>query len=216
MAAIATQCSGYISATVQGPVKDQAIGKVKEEAIDFWPYCSAKQITVEDPGSTAFRTAFTKALVKLKEKYANLEPEFEDDDMTGLLTREERQQGWSFPLTRTMQKKEFGAVVCEQERFLAHLQDGHLNVVREYLNNSKRKHAIDVNLFDRSGLTPLHHAALLNHLDIAQALLEADADPTLRDRENNLTPLAMAQRGSPTVGPSDSVMEALQAFGVRK
>eukprot|EP00408_Alexandrium_pacificum_P026010 CAMPEP_0171204434 /NCGR_PEP_ID=MMETSP0790-20130122/26040_1 /TAXON_ID=2925 /ORGANISM="Alexandrium catenella, Strain OF101" /LENGTH=179 /DNA_ID=CAMNT_0011669937 /DNA_START=44 /DNA_END=579 /DNA_ORIENTATION=- len=179
MAAVAEH-SGYISAFVQGPVRDKgAIAKAAEGAIDLWPYCSATQVTVEDPGSREFRAAFAKALAAVKEKYEYLEPEFDDDDMAGLLSPEERKRGWTFPLTRTQQKKEFGCVVVEQERFLAHLQDGDLDYLSACLADPKRSRALDVNRLDRGGLAPLHRAALLDHAGITKALLDADADPAL-------------------------------------
>uniref|UniRef100_A0A7S4SSQ2 Uncharacterized protein n=1 Tax=Alexandrium monilatum TaxID=311494 RepID=A0A7S4SSQ2_9DINO len=208
--------SGYIGAQAQGPIRDKgAVAKAEDSTIDLWPYCSATLITVEDPGSTEFRKAFNKALAGIREKYEYLESEFDDDDMTGLLSPEERKRGWSYPLTRTQQKKEFGCVVVEQERFVAHLQDGDLRVVQEYLSDARRKRAIDVNHVDRAGLAPLHRAALLDRADLARALLEADADPALRERAGlgGLTPLALAERGA-ELGPSESVAEALRAYGV--
>uniref|UniRef100_A0A7S0ADH0 Uncharacterized protein n=1 Tax=Pyrodinium bahamense TaxID=73915 RepID=A0A7S0ADH0_9DINO len=213
-------CYGYIGATVQGPVWDKdkgSIAPIDEEAIDFWTYCSATPVTVEDPGSTEFRAAYENALAKIKEKYEFLKPEFSDDDMTELLTPEERKRGWSYPLTRTQQKREFGVVVYEQERFLARLRDGDLRAVRECLADPERRRAIDVNHRDRGGLAPLHYAALLDLGEVARTLLDAGADPHLRDEVHGLTPLALAERGAGRgAGPGKEVAAALRTFGVKE
>lgn len=48
---------------------------------------------------------------------------------------------------------------------------------------------INVNMKDKLGWTPLHHACFLSHYDIAQLLLKAKADPNIHENRNRLTPL---------------------------
>merc|ERR1712139_665629 len=113
--------------------------------------------------------------------YSNVAPEFDDDDMNATLSSDEKAKGWHYPLTKTEQLKEFGCVVAEQERFLMRLQDGHADVVKDYLENPKKKAALDLDRLDEWGWAPLHYATTKNHPEIVQALLEAEANPNMRD-----------------------------------
>ena len=54
---------------------------------------------------------------------------------------------------------------------------------------------MDVNAINNiDGLTPLHAAILLNDAKLADFLLQHGADKTIRDRTNNLTPLAFLEQ----------------------
>merc|ERR1712087_60294 len=130
-------------------------------------------------------------LKALRDKYAGLEPEFDDDDMNESLPEEDRKRGWHYPLTKTQQKKEYGCVIAEQQRFLWRLQDGHLDIVEDYLTDPKRKMAIDVNMYDELGWTPLHYAAHRGYSDIVKVLLDGGADPSLRDKVCGMTAMDM-------------------------
>eukprot|EP00406_Dinophysis_acuminata_P004142 CAMPEP_0179232240 /NCGR_PEP_ID=MMETSP0797-20121207/11758_1 /TAXON_ID=47934 /ORGANISM="Dinophysis acuminata, Strain DAEP01" /LENGTH=195 /DNA_ID=CAMNT_0020939355 /DNA_START=77 /DNA_END=664 /DNA_ORIENTATION=- len=179
----------------------------------LFPATTAKE---DDDDGLTFRQRYEKELLAFKQKYVTLEPEFEGDDMNETLTEEDKKRGWKYPLTKTQQKKEFGCVVADQQRFLWRLQDGHLDVVEDYLLDPAKKRAIDVNLYDDYGWTPLHYAAQLNLSDIVKALMDGDADPNLRDKVCGMTALEMAQAGAgDDSGPSDDVIEVLKDFGVR-
>merc|ERR1719378_1758869 len=113
---------------------------------------------------------------------------FEKDDMNeGYLNAQDKSNGWFYPLTKTEQKKEYGFVAAEQQRFLWRLQDGHLDIVEDFLLNPKKKKAIDLNMYDESGWTPLHHACQRNYSEIVRVLLEGKADPNLKDKVCGLT-----------------------------
>eukprot|EP00435_Cladocopium_sp_Y103_P050618 s1194_g15.t1 len=157
-----------------------------------------------------FRKRYERELSKVQDKYKDLEPEFSDDDMNATLEEVDRKRGWQYPLTKTQQKKEFGCVPAEQQRFLWRLQDGHLDIVEDYLGNPKMKKAIDLNRYDDEGLTPLHHAAKLGHADIVKALIEGKADPLLRDKVNGLTALDLAVAGRWDSGPHADAARAIQ------
>eukprot|EP00439_Symbiodinium_sp_Y106_P078884 s1762_g17.t1 len=160
-----------------------------------------------------FRQRYEKEVAAAKSKYAGIEPEFSDDDMNATITEEDRKRGWEYPLTKTQQKREFGCVPADQQRFLWRLQDGHLDVVEDYLHNPKMRKAVDINRYDEMGLTPLHHAARLGHANIVRALIEGKADPLLRDRSQGLTALDFAQRGRDwDAGPNEEAIKAIQLF----
>ncbi|CAE7660838.1 unnamed protein product [Symbiodinium pilosum] len=156
-----------------------------------------------------FRQRYEEEVKAAKNKYASIDPEFSDDDMNATIAEEDRKRGWEYPLTKTQQKKEFGCVPADQQRFLWRLQDGHLDIVEDYLQNPKMRKAIDVNRYDDMGLTPLHHAARLGHADIVRALIEGKADPLLRDKAQGLTALEFAQRGRDwDAGPNEDAIKA--------
>ncbi|CAE7443725.1 NIFU4 [Symbiodinium natans] len=164
-----------------------------------------------------FRQRYEKEVAAAKSKYSGIEPEFSDDDMNATIAEEDRKRGWEYPLTKTQQKREFGCVPADQQRFLWRLQDGHLDVVEDYLHNPKMRKAIDINRYDDMGLTPLHHAARLGHGDIVRALIEAKADPLLRDRGQGLTALDFAQRGRDwDAGPNEEAIKAPERFDSRR
>mmetsp|Transcript_5974 Transcript_5974/g.13613 ORF Transcript_5974/g.13613 Transcript_5974/m.13613 type:complete len:211 (+) Transcript_5974:75-707(+) len=163
-----------------------------------------------DAKKESFRQRYERELSKVQDKYTDLEPEFSDDDMNATLEEADRKRGWQYPLTKTQQKKEFGCVPAEQQRFLWRLQDGHLDIVEDYLGNPKMKKAIDLNRYDDEGLTPLHHAAKLGHADIVKALIEGKADPLLRDKVNGLTALDFAEAGRWDSGPHAEAARAIQ------
>mmetsp|Transcript_43814 Transcript_43814/g.132624 ORF Transcript_43814/g.132624 Transcript_43814/m.132624 type:complete len:157 (-) Transcript_43814:108-578(-) len=153
---------------------------------------------------------------ELKERYRGIENEFSDDDMNDTLTEEERKRGWHYPLTKTQQKKEYGCVIAEQQRFLWRLQDGHLDIVEDYMADPKKKKAIDVNLYDEQGWTPLHYAAQLNHSEIVKVLLDGNANPILKDKVCGMTAFDMAQMGVDDYsGPNDEVLEVLKNYGIK-
>ena len=129
--------------------------------------------TSEVPGKKeGFLKRYERELSQAQSKYKDLEPEFSDDDMNASLQEADRKRGWQYPLTKTQQKKEFGCIPAEQQRFLWRLQDGHLDIVEDYLDNPKMKKSIDLNRYDEEGLTPVHHAAKLGHAEIVKVLIE--------------------------------------------
>mmetsp|Transcript_24007 Transcript_24007/g.45303 ORF Transcript_24007/g.45303 Transcript_24007/m.45303 type:complete len:215 (+) Transcript_24007:34-678(+) len=163
----------------------------------------------------SFRQRYEREAAAAKGKYAGIEPEFSDDDMNALVSEEDRKRGWEYPLTKTQQKKEFGCVPADQQRFLWRLQDGHVDIVEDYLGNPKMRKAIDINRYDDLGLTPLHHAARLGHAEIVRVLIEGKADPLLRDKAQGLTALEMAQQGKDwDAGPNEEAIKAIQLFDV--
>ena len=98
-----------------------------------------------------FRQRYEREVSQAQQKYKDLEPEFSDDDMNGTLEEADRKRGWQYPLTKTQQKKEFACVPADQQRFLWRLQDGHLDIVEDYLGNPKMAKAIDLNRYDDEG-----------------------------------------------------------------
>eukprot|EP00445_Apocalathium_hangoei_P019559 CAMPEP_0203901330 /NCGR_PEP_ID=MMETSP0359-20131031/43507_1 /ASSEMBLY_ACC=CAM_ASM_000338 /TAXON_ID=268821 /ORGANISM="Scrippsiella Hangoei, Strain SHTV-5" /LENGTH=195 /DNA_ID=CAMNT_0050824967 /DNA_START=36 /DNA_END=623 /DNA_ORIENTATION=- len=163
-----------------------------------------------------FRERYDKHVRELKGRHGPLPAEFSDDDLNEQLPEEDRKRGWHYPMTKTQQKHEYGCVVAEQQRFLWRLQDGHLDIVEDYLLNEKKKKAIDVNMYDEQGWTPLHYACQRNYSEIVRVLLEGNADPLLRDKVCGLTPLDIAKLGvTDNSGPNEEVMEALSEFGVK-
>ncbi|CAE8681878.1 unnamed protein product, partial [Polarella glacialis] len=170
-----------------------------------------------DSKQLSFRQRYEKELKEVDEKYRHLEPEFSDDDMNETLPEEDRKRGWQYPLTKTQQKKEYGCVLAEQQRFLWRLQDGHLDIVEDYLGNPKKSKAVDINRYDEQGWTPLHHAARLDHSEIVRVLLDAHADPTLRHKASGQTALDFAKGGKNTEsGPNEDTIDVLTEFGVLK
>eukprot|EP00434_Breviolum_minutum_P013334 symbB.v1.2.011750.t3/scaffold750.1/size323489/2 len=169
----------------------------------------------DDAKKESFRKRYEREVGKMQDKYKDLEPEFSDDDMNATLEESERKRGWQYPLTKTQQKKEFGCVPADQQRFLWRLQDGHLDIVEDYLQNPKMKKAVDLNRYDDEGLTPLHHAAKLGHAEIVKVLIEGKADPLLRDKVNGLTPLDFASAGRWDSGPHTEVVKAIQDLELR-
>ena len=163
----------------------------------------------KDAKKESFRKRYGREVGKMQDKYKDLEPEFSDDDMNATLEESDRKRGWQYPLTKTQQKKEFGCVPADQQRFLWRLQDGHLDIVEDYLENPKMKKAIDLNRYDDEGLTPLHHAAKLGHAEIVKVLIEGKADPLLRDKVNGLTALDFATAGRWDSGPHTEVVKAI-------
>jgi len=171
---------------------------------------------VEDGDSRSFRQRYQDDLRELKDRHRGMEHEFSDDDMNETLTEEERRRGWGYALTKTQQKKEYGCVVAEQQRFLWHLQDGHLDVVEDYIGIPKKRKAINIDLYDEQGWTPLHYASQRNFTDIVKALLDAGANAGLKDKVCGMTALDMAKMGTEEdAGPNDDVIDALRAYGIR-
>merc|ERR1711972_816477 len=103
---------------------------------------AAPTIASEDDG-LGFRERYEKETKDAKAKYRDADPEFPDDDMNDAIPEADRKRGWHYPLTKSMQKKEYGCVVAEQQRFLWRLRDGHLDIVEDYLGDPKKKMAID-------------------------------------------------------------------------
>ena len=68
--------------------------------------------------------------------------------------------------------------------------EGHIDIVRFLVENSN----CDVNVKDRTGYTPLHHAARKGHIDIVRCLVEnSNCDVNVKDR-TGYTPLHHAAR----------------------
>jgi len=165
--------------------------------------------------TASFRERYADHLADLRRRRGSLEAEFSDDDLNEQLPEIDRKRGWHYPMTKTQQKHEYGCVVAEQQRFLWRLQDGHLDIVEDYLLTPKLRKAIDVNMYDEQGWTPLHHACQRNYVDIVRALLEGGADPNLRDRVCGMTCLDMAKLGAADgAGPNEEVIEVLTEFGI--
>lgn len=169
-------------------------------------------VSEEKGKKETFRQRYEREVSQAQQKYKDLEPEFSDDDMNGTLEEADRKRGWQYPLTKTQQKKEFGCVPADQQRFLWRLQDGHLDIVEDYLGNPKMAKAIDLNRYDDEGLTPLHHAAKLGHAEIVKVLIEGKADPLLRDKVSGLNALEFAQAGHWDSGPHMEAVKAIQNF----
>lgn len=171
--------------------------------------------TVHVEEVAGFRERYERRVRELRGRHCALPPEFSDDDLNETLPEEDRRRGWHYPMTKTQQKHEFGCVVAEQQRFLWRLQDGHLDVVEDYLFNEKKRKAIDVNMYDEQGWTPLHYACQRNYSEIVRVLLEGGADPLLRDRVRGLNALEIARLGvREGAGANEEVIEVLAEFGV--
>mmetsp|Transcript_50475 Transcript_50475/g.117180 ORF Transcript_50475/g.117180 Transcript_50475/m.117180 type:complete len:201 (+) Transcript_50475:96-698(+) len=171
---------------------------------------------VEMDDGLSFRARYERDLREAKDGHLGVQPEFDGDDMNAILSEAERKRGWHYPMTKTQQKKEYGCVVAEQQRFLWRLQDGHLDIVEDYLGNPKMKKTIDINLYDEQGWTPLHHAAQRNLAEIVQALLEGKADPGLKDKVCGMTAFDMAAMGvDEDSGPNEDVIDVLKARGIK-
>mmetsp|Transcript_27321 Transcript_27321/g.78674 ORF Transcript_27321/g.78674 Transcript_27321/m.78674 type:complete len:192 (+) Transcript_27321:68-643(+) len=184
-----------------------------ESVARYAGHSAAPVLHVEGEGN--FRERYDAHLKELRRRRGDLEPEFSDDDLNDQLSEVDRRRGWHYPMTKTQQKHEYGCVIAEQQRFLWRLQDGHIDVVEDYLLNEKRRRAIDVNMYDEQGWTPLHYACQRNYAEIVRVLLEGDADPTLRDKVCGMTCLEMARRGmTDDSGPNDEVIEVLAEFGI--
>mmetsp|Transcript_130713 Transcript_130713/g.244559 ORF Transcript_130713/g.244559 Transcript_130713/m.244559 type:complete len:183 (+) Transcript_130713:103-651(+) len=163
-----------------------------------------------------FRKEFEKEVDSIKDKYAEIAADFENDDMnndTKYISEADKKAGWYYPLTKTEQKKEYGYVVAEQQRFLYHIQDGHLDIVDDYLENAAKKKMINVNAYDEAGWLPIHYAAQMNYTDILKALLKAGANPKLKDKVTSQDAMDIAQMGiDDSSGPSDEVIELLESY----
>merc|ERR1711907_134363 len=153
-----------------------------------------------------------KEIDRIKNKYTDANVLFDNNDLNdSKLSSQDKNNGWFYPLTKTEQKKEYGFVAAEQQRFLWRLQDGHLDIVEDYLDNPKKKQAIDVNAYDEQGWTPIHYAAQMNYADIVKALLKGNANPSLKDKVMGMDALAVAYNGiDEASGPSIDVIEILQ------
>lgn len=73
--------------------------------------------------------------------------------------------------------------------------EGHENTVERLLASE----AINVSITDEGGLSALHHAALFGHGRIVSALLDAGADPALRDAEGQSARQLATRAGHPQV-----------------
>uniref|UniRef100_A0A7S0FAD7 Uncharacterized protein n=1 Tax=Pyrodinium bahamense TaxID=73915 RepID=A0A7S0FAD7_9DINO len=171
----------------------------------------------EEDAGLSFRERYERDIRELKDRFLGIEPEFDGDDMDQTLTEAERKRGWHYPMTKTQQKKEYGCVVADQQRFLWRLQDGHLDIVEDYLGNPKMKKTIDVNLYDEQGWTPLHYAAQRNYSEIVKVLLDGNANPSLKDKVCGMTAFDMAGMGiDEDSGPNEEVLEVLKSYGIKR
>merc|ERR1711862_236744 len=129
-----------------------------------------------------FRKEFQAEVDRIKAKHGGAGIAFDNDDQMDSMNASDKNNGWVYPLTKTEQKKEFNYVAAEQQRFLWRLQDGHLDVVEDYVENPKKLNSIDVNAYDEYGWTPLHYAAQMNYAEITKMLLKAGAFLFLKDK----------------------------------
>ncbi|CAJ1372873.1 unnamed protein product [Effrenium voratum] len=186
--------------------------RAEDPLLSFGLHTSVNQLIVDvtEKQKESFRQRYEREAAQLRSKYQGLEPEFSDDDMNASLPEQDRKRGWQYPLTKTQQKKEFGCIPAEQQRFLWRLQDGHLDIVEDYLGNPKMRKSVDLNRYDAEGLTPLHHAAKLGRGDIVKALIAGNADPLLRDKVHGCTALDYAK----SHGEAAEAVKAIQNFVV--
>ena len=70
---------------------------------------------------------------------------------------------------------------------------GHVDVVSLLLNPPGGLASAEVDIRNSSNATPLHHAAMNNHIKVVEKLLEGNANP-LAIAKNNWTPMLMAFR----------------------
>eukprot|EP00408_Alexandrium_pacificum_P006841 CAMPEP_0171214758 /NCGR_PEP_ID=MMETSP0790-20130122/31323_1 /TAXON_ID=2925 /ORGANISM="Alexandrium catenella, Strain OF101" /LENGTH=162 /DNA_ID=CAMNT_0011680503 /DNA_START=84 /DNA_END=572 /DNA_ORIENTATION=- len=103
------------------------------------------------------------------------------NDMSKLLTDEQKADGWKYALTKEEQWDKYGYVVADQIRFRLHAKEGKADVVEDYLD-SEKKELVDINLPDSLGMTPLMWATRGGHIKVAAALLRANADLGIVDR----------------------------------
>ncbi|CAE8640627.1 unnamed protein product [Polarella glacialis] len=91
------------------------------------------------------------------------------------------------------EKDELGRVSATQQSFMDHVKAGRLDRVEDLLEF--RRDEIDLNFQEEwQGKTALMLATLANQVEIVDVLLEARADPHIRDRtEMRYTPLEVAQ-----------------------
>eukprot|EP00931_Biecheleriopsis_adriatica_P111620 TRINITY_DN86028_c0_g1_i1.p1 TRINITY_DN86028_c0_g1~~TRINITY_DN86028_c0_g1_i1.p1 ORF type:complete len:221 (-),score=47.98 TRINITY_DN86028_c0_g1_i1:34-627(-) len=111
------------------------------------------------------------------------------------------EQGWyskNGALVRRQQedgadKPAFGQVTAIQQAFMDHVKAGRLDRVEDLLEVQRDQ--IDLDFQDEwKGQTPLMLATLGGHLEIVEVLLEARADPHIRERsEMAYTPMEAAQ-----------------------
>eukprot|EP00421_Protoceratium_reticulatum_P073253 CAMPEP_0168409136 /NCGR_PEP_ID=MMETSP0228-20121227/27031_1 /TAXON_ID=133427 /ORGANISM="Protoceratium reticulatum, Strain CCCM 535 (=CCMP 1889)" /LENGTH=205 /DNA_ID=CAMNT_0008422845 /DNA_START=61 /DNA_END=678 /DNA_ORIENTATION=- len=95
-------------------------------------------------------------------------------------------------LAKGEQVDRFGRVQKTQQQFMQHVQEGRLDRIEDMLEFQRDE--LDLNFQDdKKGFTALMHATCANKLDIVMVLLEARADPHLRDRTPmRYTPLEVA------------------------
>jgi len=118
---------------------------------------------------------------------------FEHNDMNELLTEEQKADGWTYgDMTKEMQVKEFGYVAETMMCFRLAVKYGALECV-QYVIDTK-SHEIDLDFFDSRGLTCLMWAALNGNAEVVEALLKAEADPSLKDTVEGLTAYELAKR----------------------
>ncbi|CAJ1343201.1 unnamed protein product [Effrenium voratum] len=86
----------------------------------------------------------------------------------------------------------FGQVSATQQGFMDHVQAGRVDRVEDLLEFHRDK--IEIDFQDALGQTPLMLATLAGSIDMVEILLEARADPHIRERtEMAYTPLEAAQ-----------------------
>merc|ERR1712151_444047 len=86
----------------------------------------------------------------------------------------------------------YGEFVKKQMKFLNHVQEGHLDRVEDLLEFERDELNLDFQE-DVKGFTPLMTAATAGNLDMVTVLLEAKADPHIRDKTvMRYTPLEVA------------------------
>lgn len=84
-------------------------------------------------------------------------------------------------------------------------RDGDLMTVKHWLRRD-----VDLNFLHAEFLfAPLHESIRYGHLDVSRALLEAGANPDLREGYSDLTPLKIAQANR-----DGAAIELLKEFGV--
>jgi len=116
-----------------------------------------------------------------------------DEDEDGWVSRNGRRIRTAKPLSNEEQKATWGFVPATQAKFMQMVRAGKVHNVEDMLEFNKDE--INVNYQDREkGQTSLSIAASANYVELVSVLLEARADPHIRDRtEMRYTPLELAQ-----------------------
>merc|ERR1719238_2580097 len=96
-------------------------------------------------------------------------------------------------------------------KFQLNCQYGGLDNVEDILTT--KRHCIDINYYDAQGVTCLQWAALGGYKDIVLALLDAKADPTLKDKVEGKTALDYAKEQADEKGLTHSIIAPAKITG---
>merc|ERR1719171_63786 len=100
--------------------------------------------------------------------------------MNETLSKEMKEDGWKYGMTKCEQVEEYGYVVQDMIDFRHLVCYGNLEKLQDYIET--KLHCIDLDYYDATGVTPLQWAAFEGYPKIVQALIEAKADPSLMDK----------------------------------